>query len=371
MSEKDLKRPRQVTIAVGMGLFGCLIFVIALFDAMAATYSLAAHNAITELLTQPPYDGMGLSVEEMLHLLRVVIYGMGAAAAVGFVLSFYTYQRSNAARIAFTAAALCLVPGLLGPEGIGVAAIIVGFAAVGLWSEPARDWFAGRAPRPPAQALPSPPVARTFSPDQPPPAAVPFGTPPPPPPPPAPARVPQAARPAPSPAELASYAPPQPVPGRPRALLAAVRITRVFTILAALVLVGFIVEVATSRATYEADFRSTIESSASLVDFGVTPHQLWVSALLGMALMVAWCALTFALTFFVVRRAQWARILLIVSAGGAALVSLIGILAIVPVFTLMGSAFTIYLLLKGEVAAWFAGPNRPPANQPPGRSHPW
>jgi hypothetical protein len=90
MSEQGLTRPRQVTIAVGMGLFGCFIFVIALIDAMGATYSLAARNAIKDIIGQPPYDGMGLTVEEILRVIRVVIYGMGAAAAVGFVLSFYT-----------------------------------------------------------------------------------------------------------------------------------------------------------------------------------------------------------------------------------------------------------------------------------------
>jgi hypothetical protein len=238
---------------------------------------------------------------------------------------------------------------------VGISAILVAFAAIGLWSAPARDWFAGRVPRPAAPSVPRPPATRGLSQTQPPPSAVPFGTPPPPPP------TAPGAWPAPSPADLASYAPPGAVRARPRALDTAVTLTRVFTIVSGLVLVAATVFLAVSRADYEAEARSTLDSSSMFRDLAVTPHQVWVVVLVSLAMMVLWCGATFALTFFVVRRAAWARILLIVSAAGSAMVSLLGILAIVPVVTLGASVATIYLLLRREVSDWFSDrPSRLP-----------
>lgn len=340
MTEQRLQRPRQVTVAVGLGLFGCLVFVISLYDAVGASYSLAAREAVTELLSRPPYDGLGLTVEEALRMLRTALYGMGVAVAVAFVLSFYVFQRSNAARIGFTVASVLLVPALVGPQSLGIAAIVVAFAAIGLWSEPARDWFAGRAPRPVADSPAARPVplARQLSADQPPPASTPFGAP----------RVP----------DFASFPPPDQPPPRPRSVSLAVIITRVSSALTGLFVTMAVLRLATDRTAFEAEVAKSLDTNRRLDELGVTPSDLWLPTLVLTGLIALWCVAAYALTFFVLRRAGWARIALLVSAGNAALVSLIALLTIVSVFPLVASGLAIRLLLQRESAAWFAW--RPP-----------
>ncbi len=340
MSEPRLKRPRQVTVAVGLGLFGCLVFVIALYEAVGGSYSLAAREAVTELLSRPPYDGLGLTVAETLRVLRAVMFGMGVAAAVAFVLSFYVLQRSNAARIGFTVAAGLLVPGLLGPQSLGIAAVVVAFAAIGMWSEPARDWFAGRAPRPVADPPPPGPAVlpRQFTTDQPPPASTPFG--------------------APRSPDLASYPPPNQPPPRPRSVSLAVVITRVAASLTGLFVTMGLIRLATDRTAFEAEIGQSFESNPQFDELGITPADLWAPTIAMLGLLVVWCVAAYVLTFFVLRRAAWARILLLVSAGIAAVLSLVALMTIVSVFPLVASGLSIRLLLQRETAAWFAW--RPP-----------
>jgi hypothetical protein len=70
--------------------------------------------------------------------------------------------------------------------------------------------------------------------------------------------------------------------------------------------------------------------------------------------VVVWVAAACVLAFFVLRRASWARILLLVSCGiaGLALVvsSVVNPMMVVP---LVGAAATFALLLRRDVTAWF------------------
>ena len=145
MTDPVLQRPRQVTVAAGIGLVGCLVLVIDLFDTMAHTRTVDARDGIASFLSKPPGDGLGLSVDQVLELWRVVLLLSGALAAAAFVMGIFLIQRHNGARIGFTVAAGLL---LLAMPAVGVVPVVLAVAATGLWSEAARDWFAGRAPRP-------------------------------------------------------------------------------------------------------------------------------------------------------------------------------------------------------------------------------
>lgn len=118
--------------------------VFKLMDTMAGTRSLQARESVTKLMSQPPYDGLGLTTDQMLGVWRVVVLVAGALAAACLVFAVYLLRRHQGARIGFTVAAAALA---LSIPAVGVLPVILLAAAAGLWSEPARDWFAGREPR--------------------------------------------------------------------------------------------------------------------------------------------------------------------------------------------------------------------------------
>ncbi len=384
MSQQGLSRPSQVTVAGGLGVAGALIFVLALFDAMSATRTVGAQNAVAEMLASPPYDGLGVTVDEMLGFIRVALMVMGAVAAVAFVFAFYLFRRHNGARIGFTVSAVVLFPGLLGTMGLGFATIMISIAAIGLWSEPARDWFAGRPPRskpahrePRHQARASVPVS---SQDQPPPSPYPFGAPMPPGAPQGPAAGPAAPPYAPVPSDWPAHQGAYPPPGvpdadkRPGSVVWAVVLTWVFASLTTGLMAVVLVLLAGSQAKFEERVQREIDGDATLRDLGVTADQLMTYVWATCIVLLLWSVAAVVIAVFAYRRANWARILLAVSALGAAVVSLLGILTVVAIGTLIPAVVVVFLLFGRSASAWYGRrPQHPtaPYSPPPGRNQPW
>jgi hypothetical protein len=78
---------------------------------------------------------------------------------------------------------------------------------------------------------------------------------------------------------------------------------------------------------------------------------LWVIAVI----VTLWSLAAMVLAVFVLRRQQWARWLLVVSAVMSALLSLLAILSIVSIVPLLMSLATVVLLFTGGANAWFSG----------------
>ena len=147
MSETtSLPRPREVTTAAVLGLAGCVLLVISLFDAMATLRSIEMREAIEQFLTDPLGRGMGIDAAWVTSALHGLVLVNGALAAVAGVLAVFVLQRHQGARIGFSVAAALLL--FTAPLSGGLVAIAVAFAATLLWGRPARDWFAGRQPAP-------------------------------------------------------------------------------------------------------------------------------------------------------------------------------------------------------------------------------
>ena len=89
--------------------------------------------------------------------------------------------------------------------------------------------------------------------------------------------------------------------------------------------------------------------------------------------MVLWSLVAAVLAVMTLRRNQVARILLAVSAGLTALLSLLAILSGVAAVTLLLGAITVALLLGRRANDWFA--HRPPGSRPgprvSGSGPPW
>ena len=384
MSETtSLPRPREVTTAAVLGLAGCVLLVISLFDAMATLRSIEMREAIEQFLTDPLGRGMGIDAAWVTSALHGLVLVNGALAAVAGVLAVFVLQRHQGARIGFSVAAGLLL--FTAPLSGGLVAIAVAFAATLLWGRPARDWFAGRQPAPPSSPVerpgrPTPPSspgtppdagwappspqapvtppagdARTGEGSQPAPAAYPFGQ----------------QRPSTSAPVGQPWSPPAPGSGepgpvppsgpdpqrRPGTVTAAVAMTWLLTPLVGSVFALMVLMLLVARDTLLEAVRQTPEFQASALTTGDLLSALWVVS----ALVLFWCLVAFVLAVFAFRRQGWARGLLVASAVMATLVALlafpVGLVVAVP------TAVSAGLLLSSSARTWYA--TRPAAGSPP------
>jgi len=365
MSDTALPRPRQVTMAGWMIIGGSLLVVVTVFERMAGVNDLETRDAIAQFLATPPGDGLGLDVPAVQSLIRVFSMIAGACAAAAAILGFHVLRRHKGARLALTVLAVPLF--LSGLVADGFLSSLVAASAVMLWLEPARDWFAGRAPRPrpeperreqlPPSAPPAPPAAPPVSAVSGPRPHDGFGTP-------ASGPVPPAAPPSvpapgdPSPASAyppygqayppPSYAPPT----RPPAVVTAAVVTWVFAGITAFLLGAAALLMLTSP---DLMFDEMQRQDADLAAQGITQQSLQVAIYVLAGATVVWSALvSAAAVVLVIRRKEWARLAVLFSAGVAAMFCVLGLLAgaFLMVAPLLGCVATFSLLLRGDVRAW-------------------
>ena len=144
MSESTAKdRPSQVTMAGWLAVVGSAFLLMTLFEMMSQVRSLEMRNGIEEFLAQPPGNGLGLTVDGTIDIMRALMFVAGAATAVALVLAIYVLQRNNPARVGFTIAAVPIA--LTAPISGGFLPVVIVLAASMLWTRPARDWFAGKS----------------------------------------------------------------------------------------------------------------------------------------------------------------------------------------------------------------------------------
>jgi hypothetical protein len=144
MSEqKAPPRPRQVTMAGIMSVVGSLLLVISLFDTLGRLRTPETRESVAEFLATPPGSGLGIDVAQAVDLMRALALASGALAAMALVFAIFVLQRHVPARIGFTIVAGLL---LLTVPVAGLMPLLLAFAALLMWSQPARDWYAGRTP---------------------------------------------------------------------------------------------------------------------------------------------------------------------------------------------------------------------------------
>jgi hypothetical protein len=394
MSESQGQRPRRVTIAGVMATAACVLLVVSLFDSMATVRSSAVRDQIAEQLSKPPGNGLGLDPAAVVDMLRALVLVSGALAAAGAVLAIFALQRHRGARVGLTVTAVLLLFSATFVSGI--LPILVAVAASMLWSRDARDWFAGRPPRP-APAVPPPasgppagdghadtpagmttwrpgaqpgplpgphpgaqpgaqPVPQSGSQDGPresgpPPAAYPYGT-----------------SPGPFPAHAghpgAPYASARVrTPARPTAVTVAAWLTWVF---AGLTAVFFLLTVVAILVDHQAIVEA-MQRNPQVAAMGLSGREILGYVWVTVAVVIFWAFAAMALAVLAYRRVELGRILLIVSAAAAGLMGLVA----VPVGWLNAAAAIacVVLLSRRSVRAWYAGqdlpPRTPPSHRPP------
>ena len=360
--EKKLERPRQVTMAGWVGGVASVMMLASVFTVMPKLRSIDTRQSINEYLTTGAGKALGIDLDQALLLARIGLFVTAAAAAATLVFTVFVMRRDRQSRIALTVVALPILV-----CGVFVDPFLAGFilaSVVLVWTRPASDWFAGRAPRPAPQAMPPlpalpprPPQAER-PPTEPPPYGAGYGRPgdamg-------APAPVLQA------PVQHRREQGPAPRPVRPATVAVACAISWIASAGTGLLL-ALGVAVAGSKG-----FRDQLETElAKSGNAGrVSIDDLVVVAQVMAVLVVLWCLTACAVAVFAFLGQGWARITLAISAILAAVLSVLAVLAFPGflVLTLAATAVAV-LLFRPETARWYDAvrhrSHRPPPVQPP------
>ena len=138
-------RPRQLTVAAGFVIGGSVLLLLSVFDTLTSLNSVEMRDEITEMLSSPTGEGLGITMSQALTSMRVGLMVAGACAAAAAVLGVYVLQPNRGARLALSILAVPIL--LTAPLTGGLTGAAVVVAILMLWSAPARDWFAGRPVR--------------------------------------------------------------------------------------------------------------------------------------------------------------------------------------------------------------------------------
>lgn len=321
-------RPRQVTVGGLVVAVASALLVVTVFDATTHLHSVETRDAVTDALTTD-WKGLGLSVDDALGVIRWALLVAGVAAAATGVLGVFVLQRHVAARIALTVAAVPLVLsapiGGSGRSGSAAAVFLLGaVVAAGtalLWTEPARDWFAGRSPRTaapvPTAAVPARRVETTTS--------------------------------APLRAEHRVVVPVR--PAESTRMPVEVRVACVLTwVFSAVTAVGYLLVIA-ALAIDRSGIVDAARDNAGISDATVSDDQLVGIVLAVSSLFLVWCILASLVAALCWRRHAWASVALLVSCGMATVFAAVA----VPYSALhVGASMAAFvLLLRPSVRAWF------------------
>jgi hypothetical protein len=354
-------------------VIGSVMLLVTVYSSIASLNTVETRDRVAQWLSTPTGKGLGISVSDALSGLRAALMVTGLGAAASGVLGFFVLQRHRGARIALS---VVVVPILLAnlvtaPLTGGLLGALIAAATVVLWTGPARDWFAGRPvrqpvvperreqPRPPAATPPSvqPPSASptttppadlsTQSPSAQPAASTGFGQ-----------RTAQQWAPPTGP-PIGATATPLSVP---MIVKVACVLTWVFSGVVSLVYVVMLFVLVVAKDDIVDYVTGLPEWQDSNIQTSLLLPVLWIGSLL----FLAWAVGAMALAFFTWRRHNWARYLLIASAGVALLAGLFAFP--VSLLHLAACLVTIVGLFSAKARAWFALPARGhwPPQGPPG-----
>jgi hypothetical protein len=322
-----------VTLAASLVMAGSLLLVASVFERLGDLRSVESRSAIQRFLEQPPGSDLGLGLESVLDLLRVVAMVGAALATAAAILGYHVLKRNRAARIGLAVLAVPLF--LTGTTTGGFLAALVAGSIGMLWLQPARLWFSGQAPPPERPAPAPPPVTAAPGPPQDVSAAPPpwtgygeYGR----------------ALPAPPPVGPARSQ-------RPSAVVAACVITWVCcstALLFGLLLVAVLV--ADADGLLEELHRQNPQLAQDASDATIRATA-WSVAVV----VVFWSTLSGILAVLAFRRVRWSAYALVASAGTVAVVCLAGSLAS-PVLAVPGvlAAAAGVLLLQPSAHRWYA-----------------
>ncbi|MGZ5399727.1 MAG: hypothetical protein ACXWDL_01150 [Nocardioides sp.] len=318
-------RPRHTSLATAIIIGASVGVVVSVAEQLAGLQSLETRELVTDFLSRPPGDGLGIDVTSALSMLRVLLMLLAACATTAAVLGFSAMKGDTRARLGLSVLAVPIFLGGLATGGFLTSLVAAGTAL--LWVGPSALWFRGEpipepSPRPESRPLPS---------RQPPPVPAPF------------------AQPQQGSVQQQELAPAEPVVRRPDAVVWACVLTWAFASLTIVVMAASAVLMSSNP---EMVFDELARQNADLggTDSATLTEATYVTA----GLVGGWSLLAIVLGVLTYRRVRWGRLGLVASAGVAAVVCLVAalssLLLIVPAAATLA---TVVLLNRPEVRGWF------------------
>jgi hypothetical protein len=320
-----------VTLAAWLIMVGSAIVVAMVFERIGGLHTMETRESVERFLAEPPGADLGIDVDGAITVLRVVsMVAAGCATAAG-ILGYQLLRRSRSARLALTLLAVPLF--LTGMVTGGFVSSVVAASAVMLWLQPSRSWFEGGAP-----GVPAPPAARSVAPPSGQPVTQPVTQP--------------ATQ---SVTQSVTQPAARPAPERPPAVVVACVLTWLCSGLAAL---GLVLSAAVLAVDPDVLVDEAHKQRPDLAEQGVSDGLLIGVALAMIAALVLWCVAAGVLAVLVYRRVDWARVVLLVSAGITAGLCLIGLVAggFLLVVPLVAAVATFVLLVRPDTRPWFQQP---------------
>jgi len=155
---------------------------------------------------------------------------------------------------------------------------------------------------------------------------------------------------------------------RPATVTWAGVVTLVFSGLSILLFAFVLVAMVVARDDMVTEIDKELSGTAGLEDF--TADDIANLAIVAMVVFLVWCLSAIVLAVLAMRRAGWARIMLVVSAAMTALFSLVGIGSLISGVTLIAGIAVVVLLFTGGANDWYARRSAQP-QLPPGTTQPW
>lgn len=324
-TEKPLPRPRQVTMNGWLILVGSVFVVAMAFQQVATLTSIESQDTAARMVADPPLKDLGLSVDDLLSILRVLALVAGACGAAAAILGLEVLRRSRSARVVLSVLAPFMFVAGLAVAGFAAALVVASVAM--LWLQPARDWFDGKEPvsRPaPEPVMSSSSTASSASAAS---TAI-TGTP------------------------LTSQRPPPPRLPRPGSVVVVCVLTWV---LCGVAVVATLTSVLVLVGAPDMVLDQLHEQNPDLADQGITDGVIMTATYVTAAVLVPWCVAAMVFAGAAFRGARWGAIALLVSALVAAALCLLAAIAnAAALLPLTGCLVTVSLLLRPEARAWFA-----------------
>jgi len=318
---------------------GSAFVVLFVFESVASLHTLQTREAVQTFLSEPPGDGLGMSVDGALTVMRTLgMVAAGCATAAG-ILGFHVLRRSKPARIALSVLALPLL--VSGMVSGGFLSSLVAACAFLLWLPPARNWFEGREPPKASERPVFPPPMPTRDADQ---------------------QATQAASPAAGPRPMTmwgtatttdpSTAPPAAARVRPSTVLWACVLTWVGAGLGLLMMTAGLVYLALEPDTLLGDLRA---QNPDVAESGLSDDAILAATFVTGGALILWALAAIVLAVLLFRGVSWSRLVLVVSTGAALALLAIGALTqVVIMIPFAACALTMTFLLRPETRAWVA-----------------
>jgi hypothetical protein len=320
VTEPTPERPRQVTLAGWLIMVGSAFALGLVVQRLSGLHTLENLQSVESFLATPPGSELGISTDTVITTLRTLLMVTAGCATAAGILGYQVLRRSRSARTAVTVLAVPLFFAGMATGGF-ITSVVAASAAI-LWLQPARSWFDGT----------SVPERRTA------PAAAPGATP--------------SAR---TPGPVAR---PATAGTRPPAVLWSCVLTWICT---GLVIVGLAASAVAMAVSPDLMLDEVHRENPDLASQGVSDDVLMVATYLMIAGLIVWCLAAAGLAVLVLRRVDWARILLVISASVCTAVCLLGAAfgAVVLVVPLLASVVVIAMLVRPDTRPWFARRDTP------------